>query len=453
MLAELNEAYSTLRDPSTRANYDELRAGKQRREAPPPPRPQRDRQESPFPPAFGGGELTPGQAAFGSLPENVQKRLLERQRNTGEDQLQIKLSSPAWNYLFVVILLFWYLYLFAAADGAKWKGDTLLWYTGITLVISGLIGHNCITIYTYAKAKLKPYFYVTPLYFLKTEFDIVSFRPIWSLKDVSVTHKYVNGSYQNSDIVLVFDGHNESLSISSKEQVESLFNRMQSYNARLRSAFENADYNYFLSNDDFHQVSRSRVPVASLLSRGKRVLIFAATLFVGVAGFIVAIATNEALARERWVRHPTPAMSTPQPTPSRVSAPSYPEQPLPLSGAVRTWTSSERIAPFEIKAAQESNYLLKLVDAYTYNPVMTVFVRGGSTVEVKVPLGTFEVRYASGTKWYGYEYMFGPETAYNKAEETFTFGVIGNQITGYTITLYKVAGGNLRTSTINPTDF
>jgi hypothetical protein len=324
---------------------------------------------------------------------------------------------------------------------------------GTTLAVGGLIGRNCVTICRYAKAKLKPYFYVTPIYFLKTEFDIVSFRPIWTLKDVAVTHNYRNGSYENSDVVLNFDGYNESLSISSKEQVESLFNRLRDYDARLRSAYASGDHGYFLSKDDFHQVPRSGVPTVALLSKNKQALIYVASVVACEIGLIVAIATNEELSRKRWVRHQAPTTYTPQPAPSRVASPSYPEQALPYSGAVRTWAAGERVAPFEIKAAQGSNYLLKLVDAYSYAPVMTVFVRSGTTVEVEVPLGTYQVRYASGETWYGYEYLFGPETSYSKADKTFTFEVIGNQVSGFTITLYKVAHGNLHTSAIRPTDF
>lgn len=453
MLAELNEAYSVLRNPSSRAQYDDLRAGKQQRQAPPPPpRPQRE-PEPPPPPAFELGELTAGHAAFGSLPKNVQSRLLKRQQNKGEDQFQVKLSSVVWNYVFIVVLLCWYWYLFSDADGAKWKDDTLLWYGGITLAVGGLIGRNCVTIRRWAKAKLKPYFYVTPIYFLKTEFDIVSFRPIWALKDVAVTHNYKNGSYQNSDVVLKFDGHNEALTLSSKEQVETLFDRMRTYDTRLRTAYAKRDQGYFLNNDDFHRVPRSGVPTTVLLSKGKQVLIYVASVFVCGIGLIAAIAANEELSRQRWVRHPAPTTYTPQPTPRRTVAPSYPEQAVPYSGAVRTWTTDERVAPFEIKAAQGSHYLLKLVDAYTYSPVMTVFARSGTTVEVKVPLGTYEVRYASGETWYGYEYLFGPETSYSKADKTFTFEVEGNQISGFTITLYKVANGNLHTSGIRPTEF
>jgi hypothetical protein len=52
--------------------------------------------------------LTPGQVAFGNLPNSVQSRLLKRQQNKEEEQFQVKLSSVVWNYLFIVVLLCWY---------------------------------------------------------------------------------------------------------------------------------------------------------------------------------------------------------------------------------------------------------------------------------------------------------------------------------------------------------
>lgn len=449
MLAELNEAYSILRNAETRSKYDDLRTGRYQQQTPPPS----SERESGPPPHFALGELTAGQIAFSSLPEKVQLRLIKRQKNKDEEQFQIKLYSLAWNYLFIVILLCWYVYLVFDADGAKWKNDTLLWYGVITLAVGGLIGRNCITIIKWTRSKLKPYFYITPIYFLKTEFDIISFRPIWTLKDVSVTHNYKNGFYQNSEVVLKFDGYNESLSLSSKNQVETFFDRMRTYDARLRSAYANSDFGYFLDNDDFYRIPRQGVPTNDLLSKGKTLFVYVISVIVCGIGLIATVAANEDLSQKNWIRHPTPSIYTPQQEQRRVVTPSYPEQTLPYSGAIQTWTSSKRVAPFEIKAAKGSNYLLKLVDVYTDSPIMTVFVRSGTNVEVEVPLGTYEVRYAAGEKWYGYEYLFGPETSYSKAENTFTFEIVGNQISGFTITLYKVAHGNLHTSAIGPTEF
>lgn len=130
-----------------------------------------------------------------------------------------------------------------------------------------------------------------------------------------------------------------------------------------------------------------------------------------------------------------------------------PAQPLPWNGAIRNHTSASRVAPLEIKTSLGSNYLVKLEDASSKQNVMDVFVRGGNTVEIEVPLGSYLIKYASGEIWYGYQYNFGPEGSYNKADQVFHFRVEGQQISGYTITLYRVSDGNLSITQINPAEF
>ena len=133
--------------------------------------------------------------------------------------------------------------------------------------------------------------------------------------------------------------------------------------------------------------------------------------------------------------------------------PAYPEQPMPSDGEVKSFTGQERIAPFEIKAAAGSNYLVKLADAASNAAVMTIFVRGGSTIRVDVPLGNYELKYAAGEQWYGYDHLFGPKTGYSKADTTLNFIRTGNQVSGYSVTLYAVPGGNLSTKRIDASEF
>jgi transcription initiation factor TFIIIB Brf1 subunit/transcription initiation factor TFIIB len=134
-------------------------------------------------------------------------------------------------------------------------------------------------------------------------------------------------------------------------------------------------------------------------------------------------------------------------------AQSYPEVVMPYNGSTQIYTNSERVAPFEIQTSSGANYLVKLVTAYSHESAMTIFIKGGNTISVNVPLGTYEVKYASGEKWYGYEHYFGQETDYSKAEKLFTFENTGDHISGYTMTLYRVPNGNLRTTKINPSQF
>lgn len=120
--------------------------------------------------------------------------------------------------------------------------------------------------------------------------------------------------------------------------------------------------------------------------------------------------------------------TTPRPhLPPKPTPPPFlePELRLPENGEVVSYTDSRAVAPFEIKSDYGTNYLVKLTKAADGEPVQTIFVRGGSAVEVEVPSGTFHVKYAAGQKWYGYKHLFGPSTSYSRASQAFTFAAPG----------------------------
>lgn len=140
---------------------------------------------------------------------------------------------------------------------------------------------------------------------------------------------------------------------------------------------------------------------------------------------------------------------------SRPPAPSFTAPPvaLPVSGDTQRFTSRRAVAPFEIRTQSGSHYVVKLVDVQTGKAALTVFVRGGQTVNTTVPLGTYRMKYAAGKTWYGYKELFGPNTSYNQADTTFQFADTGMQISGYTVTLYTVSDGNMRTRRIGSESF
>jgi hypothetical protein len=90
--------------------------------------------------------------------------------------------------------------------------------------------------------------------------------------------------------------------------------------------------------------------------------------------------------------------------------------------------------------------------AYLLQPFIKQ-LRSGETASIKVPLGSYEIRYAAGKTWYGYEYLFGPGTSYYKADQRMDFTQSGNAYQGHTIELIPGAGGNLQTSSISENNF
>ena len=85
----------------------------------------------------------------------------------------------------------------------------------------------------------------------------------------------------------------------------------------------------------------------------------------------------------------------------------------PVSGRARYYGGGDPVAPFRVTASGCS-CLLELVDENTSKVVVDVFVKDGRTEDVRVPAGTFEIRYAAGQKWYGGDSPFGPGTSYSK---------------------------------------
>ncbi|WP_261526402.1 hypothetical protein [Burkholderia multivorans] len=130
------------------------------------------------------------------------------------------------------------------------------------------------------------------------------------------------------------------------------------------------------------------------------------------------------------------------------------EEQAPVNGEVVWYNrSGVGVAPFQIKTPIGSNYLVKLSNAETHEDVLNVYVIGGTTANIKVPLGRFTVKYASGDKWYGYKKYFGQDTVYAEANTLFDFTREQDGISGYSITLYKVPNGNLHMKTISAKDF
>jgi len=126
---------------------------------------------------------------------------------------------------------------------------------------------------------------------------------------------------------------------------------------------------------------------------------------------------------------------------------------LPPNGDTCYYKNAEAIAPFNIETEPGANYFIKLVDADTGNTAVTVFIQGGQSVNMKVPLGIYEFRYASGGNWYGENDLFGSQTVYMKANDRVSFHRNGQEIVGHTITLIKQIDGNMHTQVINKSKF
>ena len=144
----------------------------------------------------------------------------------------------------------------------------------------------------------------------------------------------------------------------------------------------------------------------------------------------------------------SPSSSSPETSP--------PVQKLPSNGVVsKNWNSEpdDILAPLSIETRGNEHHFFKLVDIVSNQPTMTIFVQASTNVPVKVPLGIYKIKYASGTQWYGNELLFGSKTQYGKVEKLFEFTIEENQVLGHNIQFYPHATGNLKTRPIDPIEF
>lgn len=126
--------------------------------------------------------------------------------------------------------------------------------------------------------------------------------------------------------------------------------------------------------------------------------------------------------------------------------------PYPENGTILSDAGLERVAPLTVNTEEDLAYYIKLCDM-NGNEVLGFFAGPNTSVDVDVPLGTYELRYACGTTWYGIDSKFGEVTQYFKADTDFDFTEDSEYTHGYTVTLYAVPDGNMNTQEIGEDDF
>lgn len=210
-------------------------------------------------------------------------------------------------------------------------------------------------------------------------------------------------------------------------------------------------------------------------------IVVLAVLLAGAAGYIIAgeRSVQPVVAEAAVVPASTPAPTrapasavvpaiTPAPTfasdvylsPRTTLAP-MPRQVLIANGTIVKDTALEKLAPLTVETSGAKNYYvflkcLSVAGGGLHLPSsgdMSFYVAGGQSAEVLVPLGEYEVYYATGSAWYGPEDKFGASTQYYKCEETFSFIETLSGYSGWTVTLYPVYNGNLETETVTAAEF
>lgn len=82
--------------------------------------------------------------------------------------------------------------------------------------------------------------------------------------------------------------------------------------------------------------------------------------------------------------------------------------------------------------------------------MITFFVRAYSSVDISMPAGNLELKYAYGSSWYGESKLFGDSTRYAKDEEYYDFSNYTWSISLYTTSNY---GDTMDVEAIDASEF
>lgn len=90
-------------------------------------------------------------------------------------------------------------------------------------------------------------------------------------------------------------------------------------------------------------------------------------------------------------------------------------------GVMRVRAGRTAAAPLHIRNNGEMDQLVKIFNVADQREEMLVYARASQGVDVKLPLGTYEVRFAAGRTWYGLQFLFGSQTRFARLEQQLTF--------------------------------
>lgn len=145
----------------------------------------------------------------------------------------------------------------------------------------------------------------------------------------------------------------------------------------------------------------------------------------------------------------TPTISEPDPVPDKVLT------PVPVhNGKIVQSPRSEALAPLGVTTPTGENcyvYLSSLDGTPSNN--MGFYVAADRFAEVSVPLGLYEIYYATGETWYGPDELFGEDTRRYKCEGTFDFYSDGEYYQGWTLELYLQENGNMDSDPVDENEW
>lgn len=113
-----------------------------------------------------------------------------------------------------------------------------------------------------------------------------------------------------------------------------------------------------------------------------------------------------------------------------------------------SYSSSSANCPLRL-IANDKNYYIKLSDTMRGDKtVAKFFLKAKEELTLKVPVGSYKIKYGSGNEQYGEKELFGRNSQYGESE-ILNFSFDGYSFQGHTISFYNTVAGNLKTNNVS----
>lgn len=417
---------------------------------------------------------TSGSFHIDDLPTNVRKVIIDRVQSNNLDQIRLKLDGVVWRYIWFLICSLWFIYLFNDAYSYKWGEETNYWHIGFSILFTVVISRLALWIYSWHTTPLYSFLIVTPVYVVLTHLDKLWFWPIWTITDIKATHNYRNGWFQDTSLSMTFDGDLRNFSLKEKTAYDKLLQYLKVADTRVRKAIVENDVSYLKSNDDFWRIREINLQTNSHDENKGKIAIYLIAGLIGLVLYGVAFSINASQSSQ------TKVGSNSQTNNSPLSSTNY--APTPIQNQQNTLgnsaqgnkyirpTSAPNGSPWPVTAGYVSGYqqLNKLgmstvtVDNQRNNADVFVklyllvgskkfvtrvfFIPAYSKFTVEsLATGLYDVRYLdldSGNL---------ARTESFALEQTESYS--GTEYSNITLTLYKVANGNMQTTKLSAEEF
>jgi hypothetical protein len=299
IIKELNEAYDILKDPVKRADFDRSYFGDTSQTNNNNTSNQQNNSNTQQNNQTNSGNNSGNPfnkkkfdtVTFEILPDSVKDRLTKLGSNTRKDVLKVDGGSTFWHWAGAIAAIVLFIYNVSSTYSYAWAGPELIGKTLLNVVSFAWFGYHVFSILRFNNSPIKKGTYITKLYFIKTDVDQVTYHLLRDLADLKITHHHKNGSYQYTEIRMVFPVSDYTFTLNSQQQAQNFILWLQNATVEVNGYISSQNWSTLSSLDDFNGLSSNFQNDPALATEGKavqkKVLQVAAIACIVVTGSMI----------------------------------------------------------------------------------------------------------------------------------------------------------------------